>query len=274
MYLLISAVTALFAFSMSTPAADTPPVEIKERIRLIPVSRTPEPSTAELTIAIPRKGVVLTGNPVWVQFRLDGYPLETASQFDRANEIAKTDMGQTVHVVIDNFPYFPIYEPVINPFNEDGYFWDQSYKFEVPFSLKDGMHTIRVFPARSYGESLKGERTFHSSYFYLGDRSGNEDMDLSGPFMTYNEPSDELYLTEDKPILVDFYLTNCELSTDGYKVRLLIDGKIKRTLVSWQPYYLYGLKKGKHTIHMELIDSRNKRVPGLFNDNHRIIHVH
>ncbi len=242
-------------------------------IRIIPVTRTPEPATTLLTIAVPEPGKVVK-SPVWIQFRVDGYPLGSDSQFDRADEIANSKMGQTVHVVIDNLPYFPVNGPSIDPLDEQGYFYDQSYKFEVPYQLDWGLHTVRVFPARSFGESLKGERVFHSSFFYVGTYEDTPGMDLSKPYVTYNEPSDQFALVEGKPILLDFCLTNCELSQDGYKVRMTIDGKSTRTLTSWQPYYIYGLKSGDHTIRLELINAQNARVPGIFNDTERAITVY
>jgi hypothetical protein len=242
-------------------------------IRTMPVARTPESSTIVLVTAIPQTGEVLD-NPVWIQFRIDGYALGAASQFDRADEIAGTDMGQTVHVVIDNRPYFPINEPALDPFDEGGFYYDMSYKFQVPFQLKEGMHTMRMFPARSYGESLKGEKTFSVTQFYIGKEKDNPAMDISGPYITYNEPSDQMELVENRPILLDFYLTNAELSADGYKVRLTLDGKVNRTLTSWQPYYIYGLKRGKHTVRLELLDNNNKLVPGMFNDVQQTITVH
>lgn len=241
-------------------------------IRTMPVARTPESNTIVLRIAVPKEGQVV-GSSAWVQFRIDGYALGAASSFERASEIVKTDMGQTVHVVIDNHPYFPINEPAIDPFDESGYYYDTSYKFEIPFHLNSGMHTIRMFPARSFGESLKGENTFAALSFYVGKEQNNPGMDLSQPYLTYNEPSNWMPLTSDKPILLDFYISNAELSPDGYKVRLTIDGKVNQTLTSWQPYYIYGLKKGRHTIRLEFLDSENKLVPGLFNDVKQTITV-
>lgn len=234
-------------------------------IRTMPVVRTPESGTIKLRIAVPKNGQVV-GTPTWVQFRIDGYALGAGSQFDRASEIAVTNMGQTVHVVIDNYPYFPINEPALDPFDEGGFYYDMSYKFEIPYRLSAGMHTIRMFPARSFGESLKGDNTFAAINFYVGSEVDNSKMDLSQPYITYNEPSDQLPLTSEKPILLDFYVTNAELSPDGYKVRLTIDGKTIRTIPFWQPYYIYGLKKGRHTIQLELLDSDNKLVPGMFNN--------
>jgi hypothetical protein len=261
-------------FGLSDPRVAAKADEgMKSEIRIMEVARTPEPNTVQLRIAVPKQNEVVSGNPVWVQFRIEGFALGAdSSQFQRADQIAVSDMGQTVHVVVDNEPYFAVNEPAINPFNETGYFYVQSYKFEMPVPLKDGMHTIRMFPARSFGESLKGENAFAVLRFYVGDTSSNWKTDFSKPFLTYNEPSDQMPLTEGQPILLDFLIENCELSPDGYKVMLTIDGTVNRKLTSWQPYYIYGLSKGKHTIRLELMN-RDEKVPGIFNDVTRTIHV-
>lgn len=245
-----------------------------DQIRIVAVNATPEPETVAAVIQLPHEGDVVGGNPVWVQLRVDGYALEADSPFERRYEVANSKLGQTIHVVIDNEPYFAINGPSIQPFNEEGFYYNQSYKFEIPFNMEDGAHTIRIFPARSFGESLKAEKNFQAGTFYVGKETNGSQADvLSRPFLTYNEPSDQtLQLTENKPVLLDFYISNCELSADGYKVRLTIDGKMQRTLVSWRPYYIYGLKKGKHTIRLELLDEKNKVVPGPYNDvQHSIV---
>lgn len=246
----------------------------KEMIRVMPVGLTPEPSTTILSIAVPKAGEVVDGNPVWLQFRVDGYTLGSDSQFDRASEVVNSNMGQTVHVVIDDLPYFPVNEPAVDPFNEDGFYYDMSYKFKVPFHLKEGIHTVRMFAARSFGESLKGNKVFQAMHFYVGAERGRAQIDLDAPYLTYNEPSDQIYLVESKPVLLDFWICNCELTRDGYKVRLTIDGKTNRLLTSWQPFYIYGLRKGKHTIRLELLDARDKLVSGAFNSVERTINVH
>lgn len=247
----------------------------KEEIRVMPVAPTPEAQSIILAIALPENGTMLPCcQPAYIQFRIDGYSLGAASQFPRADEIAVSDMGQTVHVIIDNMPYFAINEPALDPFNEGGYFYDMSYKFAIPFNLKNGLHTIRMFPARSFGESLKSSNTFAVSYFYVGDKTDNLKVDFSKPYLTYNEPSDQMPLSQDQPILLDFYISNCELTKDGYKVRLSIDGKGTRMITSWQPYYIYGLKRGKHTVRLELLDPDDQVVPGAFNRVERQITIH
>jgi len=248
------------------------PLDAVENIRTMPVARTPESNTVVLNIAVPQSGQTV-GRPVYIQFRIDGYALGAGSQFERASEVAVSNMGQTVHVIIDDQPYFAVNEPALDPFDEGGFYYDMSYKFEVPFRLSNGVHTIRMFPARSFGEALKGDNTFAAMNFYVGNESGKA-IDLSEPYITYNEPSDQMYLTENKPVLLDFYISNTELSPDGYKVRLTIDGKVNRSLTSWQPYYIYGLKKGKHKIRLELIDSKNKVVRGPYNTAEQTITIH
>ncbi len=241
-------------------------------IRTVPVSPTPESSTVMLKIAIPQNGQVVN-TPVWVQFRIYGFALGAASQFERASEVAVSQKGQTVHVVVDDHPYFSINEPAIDPFDESGYYYDTSYKFEIPYRLGSGMHTIRMFPTRSFGESLKGDNTYAAIQFYVGDATENPNIDLSVPYITYNEPSPLMPLQAGKPVLLDFYLSNAELSPDGYKIRLSIDGKVNRTINYWVPYYIYGLSPGRHTIRLELLDSQNKQVPGSFNDVSQTITV-
>jgi hypothetical protein len=245
-----------------------------DAVQVMPVYRAPESSTVVLALALPQQGDFYSSNPVWVQFRIDGYALGMNSPGQRGDELAQSDMGQTLHVVVDSEPYIAVKDNAIDPFNEEGYYYDTSYKFKLPFRLDDGMHTIRMFPARSYGESLKGENTYQAISFYVGSKKNRPEFDLSKPYLTYNEPTDQIYLTDKKPVLLDFYISNCELSPDGYKVRLTIDGKVKRTLSSWQPYYIYGLDRGKHTVRLQLIDRNGKIAPGAFNDVERTIRIH
>ncbi len=148
---LATCLLAMFG-AVNAPAKNT------SGIRIMPVARTPEATTVALKIAVPREDQVVS-YPTWIQFRIDGYALGAgSSQFERASELVNSKLGQSVHVVIDDRPYFAVNEPAIDPFNEATYFYNMSYKFKVPFSLSSGAHTLRMFPARSYGESLKGER--------------------------------------------------------------------------------------------------------------------
>lgn len=237
----------------------------KEPIQVIPVTRTPEPEAGGLFISYPEDGQLIRTNPVWVQVRLQGYALGTDSNFPRAKEVANKKQGQSLHVIIDNEPFFTYSGLSIDPFDQEGDYYDQSYKFRVPDDLEEGEHILRIFPARSYGEGLKGPRYFKEAVFYVGKKTPSYPENLEDPYLTYNEPSGMLRIKEGEPVLLDFYVHNCDLSEDGYKVRLTIDKGNKRFLTEWRPYYIYGLKKGTHQIRLELVDKKNRRVAGAFN---------
>ncbi len=255
------------AQKMSRGSSDT--------VQVVEVNPTPAPETVVTTIQLPERGQVLNASRTYLQIRVDGYSLGSNSQFDRASEIANSDQGQTIHIIVDENPYFIIDGPSIEPFNEDGWYYNENYRVEIPGNLKEGLHIVRAFPARSYGESLKGEKTFHASYFFTGSEQNSSRVDeLAQPYLTYNEPSDRFHLVVDQPVLLDFYLSNCRLSQDGYKVQVTLDGKIHRILTSWQPYYIYGLRRGSHTVRLQLVDAKGKEVAGRFNDVERRITIH
>lgn len=58
-----------------------------EQVRAVAVPPTPEPETALIAIQYPKEGVVVKGNPVWMQIRVNGYSLGSDSDFDRADEL-------------------------------------------------------------------------------------------------------------------------------------------------------------------------------------------
>lgn len=234
-------------------------------VRLVPVNPSAESNNVKTFIVFPKEGDMKTSNPVDVELRVQGYPIGTNTEMPRAREIFNDPAGQSMHIVIDNEPYFEINEAFVDALDNNEVYYDQSLEFKIPYKLKPGAHTIRVFPVRSFNESLKGDGCFAASTFYLGKKEELKDVDLSGPYITYNEPQGEYDFHPQTPILLDFYITNCQLSKDGYKVDVSIDGKKERVITSWIPYYIYGLKKGTHKIHLQLIDQANDPVPGRYN---------
>lgn len=239
-------------------------------VRVVPVESTPEPNEVQTHIAFPGMGEIKEGNPVTVQFRLEGYPLGVYSDFPRARELRDRNQGQALHIIIDDKPYIEVNEAIDDTADTEDIDFDQTIEIKIPFHLSEGVHVIRAFPVRSFDESLKGDKVFEASYFYVGKKQG-KGVDLDQPYLTYNQPLGEF--SGKKPILLDFFLSNTQLSRDGYKVRLTIDGVDKRILTEWVPYYIYGLSKGSHTIKLELLDPSNKVIPGLFGEPQRTITV-
>ena len=233
-------------------------------VRVIPMKPSPEADEVEVRFAFPLEGEVKTENPVITQLRIEAFPLGFMTDMPRAREIRDSDEGQCIHIIVDGKHHFDINEAIDDISENEEIDFDQIIQAKIPYKLSDGIHILRAFPVRSYGESLKNSRCFAATYFYFGKGASKPSIDLNKPYLTYNEPEGEF--SGNKPILLDFYLTNTQLSKDGYKVRLTIDGTDKRILTEWVPHYMYGLKKGSHTIKLELLDPQNKVLAPLFND--------
>jgi hypothetical protein len=240
-------------------------------IQVVPVDRTPEPNDVELRIQYPNYGYLETDSTVNIEMRLDWLPLGVDTDIPRKKELYSNKEGQCLHVFIDDHDYFEINEALFDALDGHDEYFDQISEFKIPFSISPGAHVIRAFPCRSFGESLKSDKASVASVFYYLKKEGTA-PDLKKPYLTYNTPQGT-YLDEKKPILLDFYINNCTLSKDGFKVRITIDEKNERFLYQWTPYYIYGLGKGKHSIRLELLDPKNKAVPGPFNDVKRIFFI-
>lgn len=239
-----------------------------EEIRVVAVKPTPESNEVRTRVIFPRPYENKRKSPINVQLRLEGFPLGAATQNKRGKELYNDPEGQAIHVIIDNEPYL-IYN---QPFEEA---YDKIISFHIPFVLKPGMHVIRAFPVYSYGESVKGKRAFAAEVFYFQDGKKVDELNihLQKPYLTYNEPQGRYPAGGKDPILLDFLLSHCELSPNGFKVRLSIDGKMIQYLTEYSPYYLYGIAPGRHTVKLELIDRENQLVPGFFNVTEREIIV-
>jgi hypothetical protein len=237
-------------------------------VRVVPMEATPEPDEVRTRIAFPEGDMKDESKP-FLEFRLEGYPLGIYSKVPRASELRDRGEGQTLHIVIDDQPFIEVNEALEDTADTEEIDFDQLIKIKSPYTLKSGVHVLRVFPVRSFDESLKGNGAFAATSFYVKEKTGK--IDLSKPYLTYNQPQG--VFKRNTPILLDFYVTNTQLSKDGYKVRLTIDGRDRRILTEWVPYYIYGLGRGSHSIKIELLDPSNKVVPPLFNDLEKTIRV-
>ena len=211
--------------------------------------------------------------PTKMIVKVSNYPLGEESDFKRKDEIKNWNIGQSMRVILDNNPFFAKITEEIDPFDDDAIYFDTSYEFNIPEIISEGQHTLRAYLVRSYGESLKEKNTFVASTFYYNNKTPLKDVNLKAPFLTYNEPAPQRMYDDNKPVLLDFYVSNCVLSHDGYKVKLIIDKDFIRYLDKWTPYYIYGLRKGMHQIELQLVDSKNNVVPGLFNTSKNEIQV-
>ena len=96
-------------------------------------------------------------------------------------------------------------------------------------------------------------------YCYGTEKKGIRKLkkDLKSPFIVYNEPHGKV---QGSSALLDFYVRNAIVSKNEYKIDVYINGKKESRLISWQPYVIQNLPKGKHDIRLELIDPEGNIV--------------
>lgn len=129
-----------------------------------------------------------------------------------------------------------------------------------------------AFLSRSYHESVK-----NSQAYVLTQIGDSQDLDLSSEFLFYSRPKGKYSGEDTKKLLLDFYLVNTQISSDGNKVRVSIinhetfETLDQFTIDEWAPYYIEGLPLGKINIKLELIDSNGDLIDTPFNPSNRTI---
>ena len=243
-------------------AVDTTAKQMRA-IKIEPVTGSPEYPNAKIVIVSPREGQVIENakDSVRVVMQVTGTHLGVPTDADSTKGIAYSKEGQHVHVIIDDKPYMA------------------DYKNGQPFNvgiLSPGLHTIRAFPSYSWHESIKSPGAFATRTFYVGVEPKQLRTpqaptlapvnNLNGPLLTYSRPKGSYAASDTAKILLDFYVTNATLASDGYKMKFWIDSAVMPDIIKWQPYFIEGLPKGKHTLRMQLVDPKGNAVPGTYNN--------
>jgi len=163
-----------------------------------------------------------------------------------------------VHVIIDNDPYMACYKPRTP-------FW-------IPKRLAPGMHTLRIFPSRSWHESLKQKDCYAAETFYVKDKKGIP-IDLTQPYLTYSRPKGDYSGAGAKQVMTDFYVSNCELGEGKYSAKITVDDTTSTVTKKWSPVLIHNLVPGKHTVKVTLIAPNGKPVEGIWNQTQRVINI-
>ncbi|MEO8041122.1 MAG: hypothetical protein ABI646_00810, partial [Acidobacteriota bacterium] len=233
----------------------------------------------------PASNATVNSSTVKVKLALSGNLMGYQPHKDPA-----TQMGNHIHVILDNQPY------------------EAYYELGQPFELRnvaDGQHTLRVFPSRPWHESYKKDGAFQMVKFTVtnggavankpaatngGQQMSNvnantnmnanaapregKDMqnstagavDPNKPLLTYSRPKGEYKGADAESIMIDFWLSNARIKGapwfGGDKIRALpelrirysVDGGQAQYIDKWAPIWLSGWAAGKHTIKLELVD--------------------
>ena len=249
-----------------------------------------EQDNAAPTIAVvePKNGATVNSSTVKVKLSLSGDLKGYKPMKDMA-----TQMGNHIHVILDNQPY------------------EAYYNLDTEFELRnvaDGEHTLRFFPSRPWHESYKNTGAFQMVKFTVKNggadaskpatTSANQMMsnansaaptegkdmaastagavDAAKPLLTYSRPKGEYKGADAEAIMIDFWLSNAKLQGDGgeYRVRYSIDNGEAKFIDKWQPIWLSGWSNGKHSVKVELVDKAGNLVDnGGYNSTMREITV-
>lgn len=225
-----------------------------------------------LKIAEPKAGATISSSTVKVKLDIAG---DLKGYMPGMNE--ETHTGNHIHVILDNQPYEAYY--------------NLGQEFELR-NVKDGDHTIRVFPSRPWHESYKNEGAFAMVQFKVkgggadsakptttsngntmanatGTPEGKDmkestggDVDAKAPLLTYSRPKGEYKGEDANNIMIDFWLSNAKLTGDGgdYRVRYTVDKEQPKFIDKWEPIWLTGWVEGKHTITLELVGKDGNAV--------------
>jgi hypothetical protein len=238
------------------PAPPPPPVT------LLPGAASPDPATpASVTIVSPTKGQRIPADKV------AAFPLKVKEK--GWTPIAK---GQHIHVIIDNRPYYPIF--------------DESKPLTIGDVLKgdtlaEGQHVLVVFPSRPNHESVKTKGALDVTEFFVG-KGKDHPVDLKKPVLVASRPKGDYTGAMANHVLVDFQLLNETDKTfaegkDHVHVTVNgpgITGNLEADVTKiGTPLYLDALQTGAYTVKLDLLDGKGAPVPGPLNSATRTINI-
>ena len=99
---------------------------------------------------------------------------------------------------------------------------------------------------------------------------------MTRPLLTYSRPKGDYTGADADPIMIDFWLSNGKLQSDGgeYRVRYSVDGGVARFIDTWNPIWLTGWTGGKRSVKLELVNKSGDLVDnGGYNSTTREINV-
>ena len=211
-----------------------------QKITLTKVVGSPEYENASLNV----KAIEMVDKESKFSFNIENYDLglQTSKNFDY--QLANSAKGQHIHFIVNNGPYSAHYTD----------------SFSKGFEKESNV--ILAFLSRSYHESVKNKDA------YILTQVGESDIDIENEFLFYSRPKGTYKGTDTERLLLDFYLVNTEISSNGNKVRATIQDT-EFIIDEWAPYYIKGLPKGEINIKLELIDSIGNLINTPFNPSTR-----
>ena len=205
-----------------------------------------EGSAPYLNSSLSLEDIKIDENDYTFSFDVSDYILGMQTLKDFDYQLANSAKGQHIHFIVNNGPYSAHYEDTFTK------------------QFEESSNVILAFLSRSYHESVK------NSNAYVLTQTGNKKIDLDNEFLFYSRPKGTYKGVDTEKLLLDFYLVNTNLSSNGNKVRATIQDA-EFIIEEWAPYYIEGLPKGEIKIKLELIDASGNLIDSPFNPSNRTV---
>ena len=153
---------------------------------------------------------------------------------------------------MDNAPYKALYEP------------------ENEITLANGTeHYLMAFLSRSYHESIKTPKAAIVYHFKIDEKGNMKKLDdPTTPMLFYSRPKGDYMGKDTANVMLDFYVWNCGLGADSFKVKADITNEnatnrsFSVNIDKWESNFIQNLGTGKCKVTLALIDKTGKQVEG------------
>jgi hypothetical protein len=215
---------------------------------------TASPEFPNATIAVSARAEKAGKDSAKVSFVFDvkNYELKMQTSDNSSKQCNNSAQGQHIHFILDNQPYKALYDP----------------KNEITLA-NNTEHYLMAFLSRSYHESVKSKGAAVVYHFSIDAKGNLKKLDEpKTPMLFYSRPKGDYIGNDTTNLLLDYYVWNCQLGADSFKVKAEISNENKptqqltATLDKWEPKFIQNLGSGKCKVTLTLVDKTGKEVDG------------
>jgi len=238
----------------TTSTTDSTKPVVYTHLSLAPVGASPEFPNAKLAVkSVTAEKAGTDSAKVTFNFDVKNYELKMQTSDTGTKLCSNSAQGQHIHFILDNQPYKALYDPTSS------------------VTLANNTeHYLMAFLSRSYHQSLKNKGAAIVYHFKIDEKGNLKKLDdPKQPMVFYSRPKGDYLGKDTANVLLDFYVWNCSLSADGYKVMANISNDNRGaaydttlTITDWNSNFINNLGVGKSHVTLTLVDKDGKQVDG------------
>ncbi len=238
----------------TTTTTDSTKQAVYTHLSLAPVGASPEFQNAKLDVkSVTAEKAGADSAKVTFNFDVKNYELKMQTADTGTKLCSNSAQGQHIHFIMDNQPYKALYDPT-----------------NTITLANNSEHYLMAFLSRSYHQSLKNKGAAILYHFKIDEKGNLKKLDEpKQPMVFYSRPKGDYLGKDTANVLLDFYVWNCTLSADGYKVKANITNDNRGaaydttlTLTDWNSNFIQNLGVGKSHVTLTLVDKDGKQVDG------------